>query len=220
VLPLGTINVFARELGLPLELKRAWGTIQSGHERVIDLPYAEFRDETGALQQRHFVQLAGAGIDARAVELVDRQLKQRLGFVAYVLAGLRVLRERKPGIRASTDGGAFEAELALIGNGRYYGGTLTVFPQAELSDGLLSVRLIPQANWKFAWQCFKGWIRGRLSEAGPATLLKSSKVTLESSHRVPLQLDGEWVGVLPARFGVRPQALRVAAPKADSATGC
>ena len=75
VLPLGTINVFAREIGMPLDLHRAWAVIRRGRESPIDLPRVEF-GAAGNSQRRWFVQLAGAGLDAHAVELVDWRLKR------------------------------------------------------------------------------------------------------------------------------------------------
>src|ERR1051325_4511115 len=70
VLPLGTINVFAREIGMPMDLRGAWSVIRRGRESAIDLPRVEFGGG-GQAQQRWFAQLAGAGLDAHAVELVD-----------------------------------------------------------------------------------------------------------------------------------------------------
>ena len=97
VLPLGTVNVFARELEIPLKLDHAWEILQRGQETKIDLPRAEFSAE-GKPARRYFVQLAGAGFDARAIELVDWQHKKTVGPLAYVIAGLKALRERKPEI--------------------------------------------------------------------------------------------------------------------------
>jgi hypothetical protein len=70
VLPLGTVNVFARELKIPLRIERAWNVLQRGREMRIDLPRVEF-SANGTRQKQYFAQLAGAGMDARAIELVD-----------------------------------------------------------------------------------------------------------------------------------------------------
>jgi diacylglycerol kinase (ATP) len=78
VLPLGTVNVFARELKIPLRLERAWDVLRRGSEMKIDLPRAEF-SANGRTGRRYFVQLAGAGLDARAIELVDWQHKKKSG---------------------------------------------------------------------------------------------------------------------------------------------
>ena len=95
VLPLGTVNVFARELEIPLRIERAWEILQRGRETRIDLPRVEF-SANGVRQKRYFVQLAGAGLDARAIELVDWSHKKKAGPLAYVIAGLKALRERQP----------------------------------------------------------------------------------------------------------------------------
>ena len=102
VLPLGTVNVFARELKIPLKFERAWEMFQRGNETKIDLPRAEFSAD-GKSTRRYFVQLAGAGFDARAIELVDWEHKKKVGPLAYFIAGLKALRERKPEITARVD---------------------------------------------------------------------------------------------------------------------
>ena len=81
VLPLGTVNVFARELGIPIKLNLAWRTISSGRETTIDLPKMEYQ-ANGASKQLYFAQLAGAGLDARAIELVSWRLKKKFGPIA------------------------------------------------------------------------------------------------------------------------------------------
>ena len=88
IFPLGTINVFARELGLPRDLAGAARTIKAGRELAIDLGQADFTAD-GHAQRRHFLQLAGAGLDARAVELVSWELKKKTGPVAYAVAALK-----------------------------------------------------------------------------------------------------------------------------------
>ena len=103
VLPLGTVNVFARELKIPLRIERAWDVLQRGNEMRIDLPRVEF-SANGIRQQRYFVQLAGAGLDARAIELVDWEHKKKIGPLAYLIAGLKALRERKPKNTVRADG--------------------------------------------------------------------------------------------------------------------
>ena len=90
VLPLGTVNVFARELTIPTRLRQAWQSLLAGRETLIDLPKVEF-GVTGQTQSRYFAQLAGAGLDARAVELVHWPLKKRIGPLAYVWAGMTAL---------------------------------------------------------------------------------------------------------------------------------
>ena len=211
VLPLGTVNVFARELGLPLHLERAWALFERGRETTVDLPRVEFT-RNGQLTRRYFAQLAGAGLDARAVELVDWSLKKKTGVLAYLHAGLAALREPQPSITASGGGRTVTGELVLLGNGRFYGGPFPLFGEADLRDGLLDVRVFPRANWRTALSIGWGIFTGRLARAGGSENLRVDSLTLTSSGRVPLELDGEAVGELPATVSIQHQALRVIVP--------
>lgn len=211
VLPLGTINVFARELHIPIQLRRAWEILRRGWETTIDLPRVEFVKE-GRKELRYFAQLAGGGFDARAVELVNWQLKKRIGFAAYLVAAVRALREHQPPIKVSGRGDPVTAQQVLIGNGRFYGGSLVAFPQADLRDGLLDVCLYPKVTWSTVVACGWGIATGRLSRMGGARHFQAESVMLTAPTRTPLELDGEGVGELPASFSLRRRALRVVVP--------
>src|SRR6185503_18609071 len=152
VLPLGTVNVFAREIGMPLNLHRAWTVIRRGRESAIDLPQVEF-GATGVSERRWFAQLAGAGLDAHAVELVDWNLKKKTGYLAYVVAGLKALRGEQSKISTEHNSRPLTGEQVLIGNGRLYGGPFAVFPNANLSDGLLDVCVFPRMTWGTVLSC-------------------------------------------------------------------
>ncbi len=211
LVPLGTANVFARELGIPLDCHRAWRIIQAGRERAVDVLRARLATNSQTTC-RHSVQLAGAGLDARATELVDLQWKKRVSYFAYITAALRALRERQAPITVEADGQTFMGELVLIGNGRFYGGPFTVFPAASLEDGLLDVRVFPKANPRLAIACLFGLCAGRIGSVGRSRDFRVQRLRLSSTSRVPLQLDGECVGDLPAELEVAPRALRVLVP--------
>jgi YegS/Rv2252/BmrU family lipid kinase len=210
IFPLGTINVFARELGLPRDLAGAARTLMAGREMSIDLGRVEFIAD-GRSQCRHFLQLAGAGLDARAVELVSWELKKRTGPVAYAVAALKALKEAQPVVNVE-GAGTHSGQLVLLGNGRFYGGSFEVFPGASLRDGLLDVCVMPKVT---AWrpvQLALGLATGSVHRFWEARHFRSATVTLRSSARVGLQLDGEYAGELPATFSLLPQALRVIVP--------
>jgi YegS/Rv2252/BmrU family lipid kinase len=209
VLPLGTVNVFARELGLPLRIGRAWDVLQRGRETRIDLPYAEFA-ANGARRRHYFTQLAGAGMDARAIELVDWEHKKKIGPLAYVIAGLKALREPKPQITVRANGREVGGELVLIGNGRFYGGSLNTFPAADLRDGLLEVCVFPHVNWLIFLRCLPGLaVRRRVPES---IVQRVRAAAFEMTGPAAFELDGEWAGHLPATFSVEREKLRVIVP--------
>jgi YegS/Rv2252/BmrU family lipid kinase len=211
VLPLGTVNVFAREIGLPMDLRRSWEVIRRGHESAIDLPRVEF-GAPDHRQRRWFAQLAGAGLDAHAVELVNWNLKKKTGYLAYVVAGLKALRAKQSKISMEHDAQPMIGEQVLIGNGRLYGGPFAVFPEAKLSDGLLDVCVFPRVTWGTLFSCCWGLVTGRLHKSGGAQHCQAESFTLTAPTRTALELDGELAGELPARFSVKRQLLRAIVP--------
>lgn len=213
VFALGTVNVFAKELGLPIEISKAWETIKAGHEQSIDLPAVKFGGATGASEQRYFAQLAGAGLDARAIELVDWQLKKKLGPLAYVWAGMMAMNGKHSTITVTNGTTSATGELVLIGNGRFYGGKYRVFPEADLQDGLLEVVVFPKANWLTLARCSGMFLAGQDLPRGVAKSFKAQTVTLSSTSPTPLEVDGDNIGHLPAVVSIQRQALRVVVPK-------
>lgn len=211
VLPLGTVNVFAREVKIPIKLERAWAAIGKGNETRIDMGVVEFQ-ENGAAARRYFAQLAGAGLDARAIELVNWRLKKKIGPLAYVVAGLQALAESQQRISVVNGKTKTAGELVLIGNGGLYGGEFRIFPPADMRDGLLEACVFPRANWLTLARCgprllLKGTLPREAAES-----VQSSSLTLTSAARVPFEVDGEFVGYLPATFSIERSKLRVIVP--------
>lgn len=205
VLPLGTVNVFAREMGLSRRLGEDWSVIQRARLRLVDVCVAE----AGGARQ-YFVQMGGAGLDARAIQLLNLTLKRHTGPFAYVWAGLRALRERKPELVARADGVELRGELVLLGNGRRYGGEFVLFPAAQLDDGRLDGCVFSRADTRTLLHCaLPLLLRGRLPESA---VRRFSAAELSVSGAAAFELDGELAGRLPVTIRVEPRLLRVAAP--------
>jgi diacylglycerol kinase family enzyme len=213
VLPLGTVNVFALELGLPGRPAAAWEVIRRGRTRAVDVPWAEVTRD-GARTRARWISIAGAGLDARAVELADWNLKRKVGRLAYLAAALRAWREPERRFRWRVGGEAGEAMFAALGNGRCYGGRIEVFPGGDLASGRVQACLFPRVTTALiassVWAYFgrrpwrpPGWVRR----------LGAAEVTLDGPPGIPVHLDGEWSGHLPARLGCAPgERLRVCVP--------
>ena len=208
VLPLGTVNVFAREVGIPSRFEQAWETIRQGHETLIDLPRVEYQNGQNR-ERRYFAQLAGAGLDARAIELVKWQIKKAVGPLAYVFAGFHALLGPSAKIQVSGHNGSMAAALVMIGNGRLYGGDFRLFPEADLRDGLLEICILPRINWYILARCTPRLLLLKTLPASVAAMLRAPSVTLSSETPVPLQVDGEMIGHLPATFSIEKNRLRV-----------
>lgn len=211
LLPLGTVNVFAKELGLPPPLPAAWEVVRAGRERLVDLPCAELGPEPDP-ERRYFAQLAGAGPDAEAIALVDWNSKRRLGQLAYVVAGLRVLlRQRHPRITVRFDGREFAGEFVMLGNGRFYGGRLAVFPDARLDDGKLDVCVVPKVSFVTLTRFGLALVLRRKRLPG-VLHFQSGEFELRAGGPVRFEVEGDAAGWLPARIRVLPRALRVVIP--------
>jgi YegS/Rv2252/BmrU family lipid kinase len=211
VLPLGTVNVFARELKIPLRLEHAWQVLKRARETRIDLARANFLEE-GQPQSRYFMQLAGAGLDARAIELVSWKLKKNAGPLAYVVAGLQALAEKQPRLTVRADGKILAGELALLGNGKFYGGSFEIFPGADLGNGLLDACVFPRVNVPAFLGHAPGFLLRRKFAEEKVRRLRAAKIELSSETPAAFELDGEWVGNLPVTFSVEPKKLRVVVP--------
>ena len=148
--------------------------LAAGREMTMDLGCVEF-GAGGDSRRRYFLQLAGAGIDARAVELVSWALKKKTGPLAYVAAGLRAMRETQPLI-AVEGPDPMSGQLVLVGNGRFYGGSFEFFPGASLRDGLLDVRVLSKVSAGRALRAALGLATGRVSRFLPMRHFRSPTV--------------------------------------------
>ena len=217
VLPLGTANVFARELGVPLDFAGAWAVIERGRTRVIDLPLARFG---GA--ERYFVQLAGVGLDAAIVRAASWGLKKRIGPLSYVWAGLKTVSRARARVEVCSDNATPRARgvAVLIGNGRLYGGPFKLFPEAKLDDGRLDVCVFENAGYLDMVRYAQAALRGahtrlrdvQCFQADQFICRAASSDSEAGAATVPFELDGEDVGQTPVQFSVLPRALRVIVP--------
>jgi YegS/Rv2252/BmrU family lipid kinase len=202
ILPLGTANVFAKELGLPHDFGDAWQVIEAGKSRSIDLPCAEF-----AGKRRYFCQLAGVGFDARAVRAASWELKKKVGPLAYVWSGLKTLGETHAPVEVAPRGVAGAA--VFVGNGRYYGGKFRLFPQAKLDDGLLDVCVFEKLGYLDLLRYGPGVLCGTHMRLKGVHYFQTPELVCNGAEPAPFELDGEDAGDAPVRFWVKPRALRV-----------
>lgn len=212
IVPFGTANVFARELKIPLlNFSRAWQIIEAGKTIAVDFPIAEW-GLTGSTQTRGFVQIAGVGLDARAVELMDWTLKKKIGFAAYLVAGAKAMSETKPNLLVRAGEQLHYAEAVLVGNGCLYAGDFCIFPGAKLNDGLLDILLIPKLDW-FSAACLAGtYFSDQFASWRGMKSIRSNQVEITSSQPAPFQLDGDLISSIPVRFSVPDPKLNVLVP--------
>ncbi|MEO8207211.1 MAG: diacylglycerol kinase family protein [Chthoniobacterales bacterium] len=205
IFPLGTMNVFALELGIPLnDLARAWKVIEEGHCREIDLAMAN---------DHYFVQLAGVGLDAQVVRETSVGSKKALGPLSYMLSLINVVARKPPLLSAETaEGLRFEGRFIMVGNGRFYGGPFTMFKKASLDDGRLDVVVFRnQSHWHLI-RYIQALLFKNHDMLPDVDYFQTSSLRVRSEQAVPFELDGELSDSLPVNFHFSEKCLRVLVP--------
>lgn len=201
VLPLGTANVLAAELGMSAEPERFVASLAAGR-CVVTRP--------GLMNGRRFLLMAGIGFDAAVVAAVSPACKRWLGKGAYGLAALGVwLAGRRSALRLNIDGEARRAASLIVCRSRYYGGRFVLAPEAGIAAPRLVAVLLPGGRrrdlLRYAW----AMLRGRLAEVPGVELLPAHRIRVESDTPAPMQLDGDAAGSAPAEIALDTRPLRL-----------
>jgi YegS/Rv2252/BmrU family lipid kinase len=185
ILPAGTANLLAANLGVPRDIARAVHIGLHGRRRVIDL---------GVLNGEHFAVMAGAGFDALMVRGTHKRLKRALGRLAYVWTGARSLRARPVGTRVEVDGRVWfsgAATCVLLGNvGRITGG-IRAFPEARPDDGCLEVGVVTAHTVSQWLRTFARLVVGRGAESPFVEVGRARGVEVVLDQPLPYELDGD-----------------------------
>jgi diacylglycerol kinase (ATP) len=205
LLPIGTVNVFAMELGLPSHnLGLCWNIIQGDHIRLVDLPSAN---------AKYFVQLAGVGLDAQVVKETSLALKRNFGPLSYLIAAAQIAARRPPRLFIESENTSIEeGSFVLIGNGRRYGGPFPFFKQAVIDDGLLDVVVFKQLGYLEIIKYLQDVFFSSEIRLPEVEYFQTRRLRVSSDQDVPVELDGELVGNCPVEFQLCESRLRVLAP--------
>lgn len=210
-LPMGTANIFARELGLPFHPEGLAEVVDRGEVASVDL---------GSIGERRFLLVVSAGFDARVTAELKRSRKGRLGFLGYARPILECLREyRPPRLRVSVDGkGGFRGAWVVVTNTKNYGGLFTLAESASMSSGVLDVLVFERARpTDFLRYAATGVFAGGVSRRAGVTLVQGRQVRIEAEEPTDVEVDGDHFGLTPVELSLEPAAARVFVPASGGA---
>ncbi|MDP3893377.1 diacylglycerol kinase family protein, partial [Nocardioides sp.] len=193
IIPAGTGNLLARNLGIPLFIRAAIDIAINGQDRAIDMVQVS----GDGIDDSHFMVMAGMGFDAAIMEGVNEDIKKRVGWLAYVLSGLKSLMFPAIKVEVSIDGGEFtrhRARTVVVGNVGYLQAGMPLLPDATIDDGLLDVVLLHPRR-------FLSWIplalrvitkRSRTDDT--INRMTGRTAVIRAGSDTPRQLDGDSIG--------------------------
>jgi diacylglycerol kinase (ATP) len=184
ILPAGTANLLAGNLGIPDDLEAALKIALHGRHRRIDL---------GRMNKEHFAVMAGVGFDAAMIADADRSLKDRIGRLAYIWTGMRHLDDNAVDIRVDVDGEKWykgPATCVLLGNVGTITGGVKVFDRAEPDDGMLNIGVATAEN-AMQWARTMARVAVDRSEASPfVQVTRGQRIDVKFAKPMIYELDG------------------------------
>ncbi|WP_375462662.1 lipid kinase [uncultured Methylobacterium sp.] len=213
ILPLGTANDLARSLGLPLDPLAAARLITIAEPQPVDL---------GWVNGHYFFNVASIGFSADLAGDLTAASKRTWGTLGYGIAACRLLRRVRPFTVTIAHDGRTERVTTIqasVGNGRHYGGGMTVEETATVDDGKLNFYSLEVKHWWRLLALLPALRRGTHGRAADVRAFQTTEVVLTTRKPRPVNTDGELTTHTPAHFKVFPGIVRVFAPGAASRPG-
>lgn len=204
IIPLGTANVLAGEIGLTRDPQKIAEALALGPIRAVHV---------GQANGRRFTMMAGIGFDALVVSTVSLKLKKWIGPLAYVWESMR--QSARYGFQAhdvTIDGVAYRPVSMVACKGRHYGGPYIAAPDASLGEATFHIVLMNGRGWLSVLRYGIGLILGRMTSWGDVQLVSGREVIVRGGAGEPVQGDGDIIATLPLRIALDPQTVRMVYP--------
>jgi diacylglycerol kinase (ATP) len=210
ILPAGTANLLATNLGLPEDLEACVRIGLDGTRRGLDV---------GKVNGEHFAVMAGAGLDAMMIKAADAGLKDRVGRIAYVWTGARNVQMDPVAMSIEVDGARWfegDASCVLLGNVGDVLGGLTVFPDAVPDDGYLDIGVVTADG---AWEWARTLGRAVVGDVSASPFVQTTtgrSFEVRLASRTPYQLDGgDRKATKKLKIKVKPSAITICVPEGE-----
>lgn len=219
VLPAGTANVYAAEMGIPIwhplnseAVIKGAEVIAKGWSRQIDLGHLRLATGTS----RYFLMWCGIGLDAAITEKKGSPTKSRpLNFAAWIVSGLLITYDfMGTPATLTTDNEEIHERviMAVVSNAQLYGRIWRLAPRAKMDDGLLDVGVLTGHRWPSTAKHILGLTLHRHIEDPSFHLYRTTKLSLTARYELPVHVDAETIGLTPVEIETAPRALRVIIP--------
>ncbi|UUZ60985.1 YegS/Rv2252/BmrU family lipid kinase [Nocardioides sp. B-3] len=194
IIPAGTGNLLARNLDIPLYLRSAIDVALNGQDRAIDLV-----DVSGdGIEDTHFMVMAGMGFDAAIMEGVNDDIKKRIGWIAYVISGLKSLMFPAVKVEITIDDEEptiHRARTVVVGNVGYLRAGMPLLPDASIDDGLLDVVILHPKRFLSRIPLAVRVLAKSSSTDELIDRRRGAKVVVRAFTDTPRQLDGDSIGL-------------------------
>lgn len=207
VLPLGTVNVWAREMHIPLDIAGARDVLMHGKTRKIDV---------GKVNDRYFLLMVGIGFDAEVTHAVEKKPMKRLGIVGYLLTGFWMslgYDSFAATLKFASREVKTRAVQIVIGNTQLYGGAVKFTWQARCDDGLLDMCIVRKRSKLRRLLVLLDFLLHQERRRQWVSYETSDHIEIDTSKPIAMQVDGDPLGHTPAVFTIVPRALKVIVPQ-------
>jgi len=211
ILPAGTANVLANELAIGNTME---GAARSLHQCVPQRIALGLLSTPDGKARRHFLLMAGAGLDAEIVHGINLKLKDALGKIAYWVGGFSKVGSRLAEFTVKTESQEFLVSFALASRVRNYGGDLEIAPTISLLDDQFELVLFKGASSFTFLKYMMGVVLKQHQKMRGVTILRTRKAVFgaPAGSTIHLQVDGEYAGLAPGTVEIVPNALTLLVP--------
>ncbi|MBS3083484.1 diacylglycerol kinase family lipid kinase [Candidatus Pacearchaeota archaeon] len=211
IIPFGSTNVLALELGIPFNVKRACDLIVNGKRINIDLGHAKTNQE-----ERYFSMMLSVGFDASLINQIDSKFKKRWGKLAYPLAGIKhIFKYKWSNIHVKHKVHSI-GYFVIISNSKCYGGEYQIADKANMKDGLLDLIVINRKKWLDIVGIVFSLLSGKLNTFLSGEYHQTEEAHIYSRKRMLVEVDGELIGTAPVKVKIAHKALKVMVKKSSA----
>mgnify|MGYP001415563052 CR=1 FL=1 len=203
IIPIGSVNILALDLGISNDVKQACNQIINGSLKKIDI---------GKVNKHYFSAMAGIGFDAKVIKHTPIQFKKKHGLLSFFYIAFKLLptyKFRPIHVSIDTNTPVQTAYFIIINNSKYYGGKFIVSPQSSLTDGKLDISLLKKGNFISLLRFFKHLIHGTLHHCKDVQLIQASTLTVQENEKHHTHIDAEYIGKHPITVHSIPLGLSI-----------